>query len=158
MESLKDDFFFAICKLVQSGHMLILADLMTVLGLGGSSISASGSNDTSNLGRVFNGAAFAGLAGFGAGSAGGAGASGGGGCNGSSTMTIFFRVLGALSFAPAGRPAFFFGSAAGCSTIGAGGSIFSVIGSTIGSTIASAILHYCTFLTTIDEQLKNCLL
>ena len=126
----------------------MLADFMTVRGLGGSSISAGVSNDTFSFGSALG-------VGLGGGSSGSGGVSGAGGSKGSSTIVIFLRVLGALSFAPAGRPAFFFGAGVGGSSrIGACGSISSTIGSTI-STIASAIFLYCNIFTTIDEQSTN---
>ena len=126
--------------------MLKLAVFMTVRGLGGSSISEGVSNDTFSLGNALG-------VGFGGGGFGSScGVSGAGGSKGSSTIVIFLRVLGALSLAPAGRPAFFFGAGVGGSSrIGAGGSL----SSTIGSTIASAIFLYCNIFTTIDEQSTN---
>ena len=108
------------------------ADLMTLRGLGGSSICAGGSTATSDRG-VAVGAGF--VRGLGVSGSGG----GGGASKGSSTIVTFF-LRGAWSFAPEGRPLFFSGAAG--STIGAGGSSFSATTSTIGSTIASAILIY----------------
>ena len=118
---------------------------MTVLGLGGSSISAGGSNDTFGLGSALG-------VGLGGSASGSGGVSGAGGSKGSSTIVIFLRVLGALSLAPAGRPPFFFGS--GSSIIGACSLLSSITGSTI-STTASAILHCCNIFTTIDQQSTN---
>ena len=129
----------------------MLADFMTVRGLGGSSISAGVSNDTFSFGSALG----VGLGGGGGGSSGSGGVSGAGGSKGSSTIVIFLRVLGALSLAPAGRPAFFFGAGVeGSSTIGASDSL----SSTIGSTIASASFLYCNIFITIDQQLKTRLL
>jgi hypothetical protein len=125
------------------------ADLMTLRGLGGSSISAGGFTDTSDWGIAFGAGLVRGL------DVSGSSGGGGGASKGSSTIvTFFFR--GARSLTPDGRPLFFASGAAG-STIGAGGSSFSATMSTIGSTIASAILIYCNIFTTIDEQFKNVL-
>ena len=113
--------------------MFMDADLSTLRGLGGSSISAGASYNMSDRGVAF-GAGF--VRGLGVSGSGG----GGGASKGSSTIVTFF-LRGARSLTPDGRPLFFASSAAG-STMGAGGSSFSATMSTIGSTIASAILIY----------------